>query len=69
MSLLIVWLHGVEGMFFLKMQNTQYGYHCGLSSLIDTLVLKMRKLRLEDLPQDRELIRLTPSLTIRQPRK
>jgi hypothetical protein len=29
MSLLIVWLCGVEGMFvfFLKMQNTQCGYH------------------------------------------
>jgi hypothetical protein len=36
-SLLIVWLCGVEGMlvFFLKMQNTQCGSHHGLSSLME----------------------------------
>jgi hypothetical protein len=35
---------------FLKMQNTQCGYHRGLSSLMDPLVPKMRRLRLEDSP-------------------
>jgi hypothetical protein len=34
--------------FFLKMQNTQCGYHCGFSSLMDPLVPKMRRLSLED---------------------
>jgi hypothetical protein len=42
MSLLIVWLCGVEGMlvFFLKVKNSQCGYHCGLSSLMNPLVGK-----------------------------
>jgi hypothetical protein len=55
--------------FFLKMQNTQCGYNRSLSSLMDTLVLKMRKLRLKDLPGYKELLRLTPPLTRGQPRK
>jgi hypothetical protein len=70
MSLFIVWLYGVEDMFvfFLKIQNTQCGYHHGLSSLVDPLVPKMR-LRLEDSPRDREPLRLTSPLTRRWPRK
>jgi hypothetical protein len=36
--------------FFLNMQNTQCGYHGSLSSLMDPLVPKMRRLRLEDAP-------------------
>jgi hypothetical protein len=40
--------------FFLKVQNTQCGYHLSLSSLIDLLVPMMRRLRLEDLLWDRE---------------
>jgi hypothetical protein len=61
MSSLIVRLCGVEGMFvfFLKMKNTQCGYHHSLSSLMNPLVPKMRRLRLEDSPRDRELLRLT----------
>jgi hypothetical protein len=55
--------------FFLKMQNTQCGYYHGLSSLRGPLVLKMRRLRLEDSPWDRELLRQTPQLTRRQSRK
>jgi hypothetical protein len=49
--------------FFLKMQNTQCGYHHSLSSLMDPLVLKMKKLNLKDLPWDRKQLRLTPPLT------
>jgi hypothetical protein len=49
--------------FFLKVQNTQYRYHHGLLSLIDSLVLKIRRLRLVNSPQDREPLRLTPPLT------
>jgi hypothetical protein len=37
--------------FFLKVQNTQCGYHLSLSSLMDPLVLNIRSLRLEDLMQ------------------
>jgi hypothetical protein len=55
--------------FFLKVQNTQCGYHHCLSSLMDTLIPKMRRLRLEDLPQDKEPLRLTPPLTRKWPRK
>jgi hypothetical protein len=55
--------------FFLKVQNTQCGHHHSLSSLMDPLVLKMKRLRLEDLPRDREPLRLTPPLTRRQLRK
>jgi hypothetical protein len=51
--------------FFLKVWNTQCGYHRGLSSLTDPLVPKIRRLRLEDWPRDRELLRLTPPLTRR----
>jgi hypothetical protein len=36
---------------------------------MDPLALKMRRLRLEDSPQDREPLRLTPSLIRGQPRK
>jgi hypothetical protein len=59
-SLLIVWLCGAKDMFvfFLKMQNTQHGYHQNLSSLMDPLVPRMRRLRLEDLLQDKEPLRL-----------
>jgi hypothetical protein len=55
----------VESMlvFFLKVQNTQCGYHQSLSSLMDPLVPKMRRLRLEDSPWDRELLRLTLPLS------
>jgi hypothetical protein len=45
--------------FFLKVQNTQCGYHHSLSSLMDPLIPKMRKLR----PQDRKPLKLTPQLT------
>jgi hypothetical protein len=71
MSSLTVWLCGVEGMFvfFLKMQNTQCGYHHSLSSLMDPLVPKMRRLSLEDSPWDREPLRLTPPLTTGRTRK
>jgi hypothetical protein len=55
--------------FFLKLQNTQCGYHLNLSNLMDHLVLKMRSLSLEDSPQDKELLRLTPPLTRGWPRK
>jgi hypothetical protein len=55
--------------FFLKMQNTEYGYHHTLSSLMDALVPKMRRLRLKDSPWDRELMRLSPPLTRGWPRK
>jgi hypothetical protein len=40
-----------------------------LSKLIDPLVPKMRRLRLEDFPQDRELLWLAPQLTRRWSRK
>jgi hypothetical protein len=50
--------------FFLKVQNTQCGYHHGLSSFMDLLVMKIRRrLSLEDLHRDRELLRLTHQLT------
>jgi hypothetical protein len=55
--------------FFLKVQNTQCGYHRGLSSLMDPLVPKMRRLSLEDSPQDRKPLRLTPPPTRGQPKK
>jgi hypothetical protein len=58
-----------HGSVFPEGENTQCGYHQGFSSLMDPLVLKMRRLRLEDSPQDRELLRLTPQLTRGQPRK
>jgi hypothetical protein len=38
---------------FLEVHNTQCGYHCSLSSFMDPLILKKRRLRLEDLPRDR----------------
>jgi hypothetical protein len=71
MSSLIIWLCGVEGMFvfFLKMHNTKCRYHRSLSSLMDSLVPKMRRPRLEDSPWDREPLRLTPPLTRGWPRK
>jgi hypothetical protein len=55
--------------FFLKVQNIQCGYHHCLSSLMDPLVPKMRRLRLEDSALDREPLRLTPPLTRGQPRR
>jgi hypothetical protein len=65
MSSFIVWLCGIEDMFvfFLKMQNTQSGCHCSLSSFMDPLVPKMRRLRLEDSPRDRTLLKLIPPPT------
>jgi hypothetical protein len=71
LSSLIVWLCGVKDIFvfFLKMSNTQCGYHHSLSSLMDPLVPKMRRLRLEDLPQNREPLRLIPSPTRGRPRR
>jgi hypothetical protein len=62
-------LKGIVLMFFLKVPNTQCGYHGGFSSLVEPLSLKMRRLRLEDLPLDRELLRLTLPPTRRWPRK
>jgi hypothetical protein len=58
MALVLSWCRA-EGMivFFLKVQNTQCVYHHHLSSL---MVLKMRRLRLEDSSRDREPLRLTP---------
>jgi hypothetical protein len=55
--------------FFLKVQNTQCGYHHGLSTLMDPLVPKMRRLRLEEMPRDREPLRLIPPSTRGQPRR
>jgi hypothetical protein len=58
--------------FFLKVQNTQYGtikVHLTLSSLMDSLVLKMRRLRLKDFPWDREPLRLISPAIRGQPRK
>jgi hypothetical protein len=49
--------------FFLKMQNIQCRYHHGFSSLMDPLVLQIRRLRLEDSSQDRDPLRLNPPLT------
>jgi hypothetical protein len=72
MSSLIVWLCRFEGMFvfFLKAQNTQCGYHHGLSSFKDPLVPKMRRLRLEDSPAlGQGALRLTLPLTRGWPRK
>jgi hypothetical protein len=71
MSLLIVWLCGVNGIFvfFLKMQDTQYVYYHSLPSLLDPLLPKKRRLRLEDYPRDKEGLRLTLALTRRQSRK
>jgi hypothetical protein len=71
MVLVLSWC-GVEGMltFFLKVQHTQRGYHRGLSSLMDKpLVPKMRRLRLEDSPQDSEPLKLIPPLTRGWPRR
>jgi hypothetical protein len=69
-ALVLSWCR-VEGIFvfFLNVQNTQCRYHCSLSSLMDPLVLKMRRLSLEDSPRNRELLRLTPPPTRGQPRK
>jgi hypothetical protein len=55
--------------FFLKVQNTQHGYHHSLSSFTDSLIPKMRKVRLEDSPWDKEPLKLTPPSTIGWPRK
>jgi hypothetical protein len=55
--------------FFVKVQNTQYGYHRSLSSLMDPLVPKMRRLRLQYSHWDRELLRLIPPLIRGRPRR
>jgi hypothetical protein len=54
--------------FFLKVQNTQCGYHHDLSSLMDPLVLN-EEVETGRLTQDRELLRLTSPLTKGWPRK
>jgi hypothetical protein len=50
---------------FLKMQNTQCGYHRGLSSLMDPPGPKDEEAETGGLPQDREPLRLILPLTRR----
>jgi hypothetical protein len=68
MSSPIVWLCGVKGKFVFPAEQPVW-VPCGLPSLVDPLVPKMRRLRLEDSPRDRELLRLIPPLTRGRPRR